>query len=250
MNPILLALLLTGPFRPLASLDGGDNRPVIDSLNDILGDHWLELPASRPLSCDGPCTEAAAAVPMIDCGDLKERVTKAQRGWLDVRQAAFVLGEALEQSFDASQAAHARLAAAMASTRAILSESELSPSLFVQREWRLAPDQVLPGMPGAWPKHGAGFRIERKTGRILDGRILDVQSVTKGAVVVVRAKMAVAPVEYCAGDISYRIEGAVTFLRETTSGSLTVPLPLSTNLALTTSAASVAQQILTFPGDL
>ena len=96
MNQVLLALILTGPFRPLAPLDGGDDRPVIDSLNDILGDHWLDLPSSRPLSCDGPCTEASAATPAVDCGDLKERVAKAQRGWQNVREAAFVLGEALD----------------------------------------------------------------------------------------------------------------------------------------------------------
>ena len=138
----------------------------------------------------------------------------------------------------------------MASTRAVLSESELSPSLTVQREWRLSPDQLLPGMPGVWPKHGAGFRIERKTGRILESHPLDVHAVTDGATIIVRAKMAVAPVEYCAGDISYRIEVSATYLRETTSGSLTVPLPISTHIALTTDAAPLAQQILTFPGDI
>lgn len=250
MNSILLALILTGPWRPLPAWEDGDPQPVIDAINDILGDRWLELPASRPLACDGPCTEIQAAAPRVACSDLQERVAAAREGWQDVRSAALALGEAIDQGTDAAQANHARLARAMASTRALLSERELTPTLAVERSWRLAPSELMPGLPGAWPDTGSGFRIVRKTGRILEGRALDVEVVPDGAAMIVKARTAVAPVEYCAGDISYRIEGAATFQRRTTSGTLAVPLPLSTSVALVTGSAETATQALTFPGDL
>ena len=70
MNPLLFALFLTGPWRPLPSLEAGNPQPVINSLNDMLGDHWLELPLSRPGACDGPCAEVVAPAAFGGSGPL------------------------------------------------------------------------------------------------------------------------------------------------------------------------------------
>lgn len=240
MNAILLALILTGPFRPLASYDPGNTGPLIESLNDILSDKWLGLPASRPLACDGPCIELHAPAPAVACGDLRERVAKAQAGFREVRAAALTLGEALNQSGVGAPEAHARLVRAMATTRALLSESELTPTLVVQRSWRLVPSELLPGFPSTWPLQGAAFRVVRKTGRILADHPLDVRTTTEGGFTLVHANTRVAPVEYCAGDVSFRIEGQAV---------VQAGMPLTTSVALLADASANPAQVLTYPGD-
>lgn len=240
MIPFLLVLLLTGPYRPLAPLEEGDPSLVIQSINDILEDRWLELPASRPESCDGPCTEILAAAPSFACGDLKERVAKAKAGWRDVREAALALGAALDQPFPEQQAAYTRLAQTMQATRAVLTDAELRRDFLLERSWLLKPETLLPGVPSEWRQSGSAFRLERKTGGILAGRDVALEVRSEGSAVKVTAKYLVAPVEYCAGDVSFRIEGAVVFQFEAA---------VRTSVALLGNGAATPDQSVSYPGD-
>ncbi len=241
MIPFLLVLLMTGPFRALAPLEEGDQSLVIQSINDIVGDRWLELAPSSPESCDGPCTVILASSPTYDCGDLRDRVARAKAGWAAVRQAALDLGQALEQPFEVQEEAYHRLSETMRATRAILAPTELRRDLTLERSWTLEPEILLPGLPGAWRPAGAAFRVERKTGKILEGREVEVQTSAQGSGLKVAAKFPVAPVEYCAGDVSFRIEGAAVFQFE---------MPLRTHVALVGDGRMQAGQSVTYPGDL
>ena len=66
----------------------------------------------------------------------------------------------------------------------------------------------------------------------------------------VKASLAVTPVEYCAGNVGFRLEGAATFMTATTSGTLNLSLPLTTSVALKLDPASApASSTVALPGD-
>ncbi len=258
-----------GPWRDLAPLSSADDiGRVQESLNDILSDRWLEFPTARPETCDGPCATVTSGPHVsfgdrthapLDCDGLRQNVATARERFGVSREQGFALGAAFDsfrndanaQTWAAVVGSYSAFSSSLNEARSAVPAEDLVAVLHVDALWQLKVATILPGMPGVWPSGGSGFTEVRRTGAILlDRPDFRVQTTSSGSDMTVKASLAVTPVEYCAGNVGFRLEGAATFLTATTSGTLNLDLPLTTSIALKLDPASApASSTVALPGD-